>query len=339
MSGPAVAPRDGASQEALNPDRERIRFLQSVAQERGSGLSLTEAWELLPPGSLLTAREIDEILGDGAGRDPMAAKRAEADRSPGPPILPGSDRVDGPWVMRVRDLWEKRLGYLRPLVRCLCITGSLAYNPIADPKDIDVFVATRNGALWLFLFLVFTHWRLSRRLRTTVREVPLCLNLVVDESEAPGLFRRLEGLLDSREALQAIPVFGGNYFRQLLRGAPGIAAQLPRLYTRRLTQLPPQTLGETSPEPSLARSLRLLNVLLFLPLAAYLQFTGLFRNHRYRREGRWSSIFSVRTAFHRMTFESESYRRLRLRYDRMGTPCSGLNLLRAGAFREGSPDR
>ena len=194
-------------------------------------------------------------------------------------------------------------------VRCVAVTGSAAFGGAREGDDCDLLLVTRRAAVWVVLAAVFLRHRL-RRARGGGDDPRWCLNFVVDERSAAREFARYRGYHVAREALSAKVVLGAEYYAGLLRRAPWMGEELPRLYAERSRGVPD---AEPSSEP-LPRLVRALNPVLCLVLGGYLAAVGLVRDHRHRHGGRPEKAFRTRVGLGSLVYESDEFDALLERY-------------------------
>ena len=149
---------------------------------------------------------------------------------------------------RAQQLWPEAVRYGRilarlPFVRMVAVTGSLAMNNAGEQADIDYFVVTENGRLWLARALVIGIVRLAAR-----RGIMLCPNYFVAES-ALALPER--NVYTAREIVQMVPLFGYDVYHQLRQHNSWVSRFLPNANGLPLVQIPepepdpwPQTVAE-----------------------------------------------------------------------------------------------
>jgi len=98
--------------------------------------------------------------------------------------LPGRDEVLAIYYERTaraatmwRDAekWGRRIGRI-PFVRMVAVTGGLAVDSVADHDDIDYFIVTRPGRLWLTRLMIIALGRLAAR-----HDIELCPNYLVSD--------------------------------------------------------------------------------------------------------------------------------------------------------------
>lgn len=316
LAGPSSAnPQPATRNAADDPLEPRVTALLETARRFDTGLRLGTLIDLLPRGAPATVEEMRRWL----------VTRPEIGRIEGDRVFSPTGRATSVEERRVRGLTyrnlareavDRRLGRALPLVRCLGITGSTAYEEPEAGDDVDFLVVTRSGAAWLFLAYTYLALRFGRK---AAHEPDLCFNFVLDDLEAPREFGRGRGFLFAREALTVGILWGEEYYRHLLASAPWMGEELPRLFDRRVASEGPY------PPRQLPAVLRCLNAFLFPVLAAYLQLAGLLRNHRLRRDGRNEAVFRTETGLRRLAFGSLRFERLRRECaePRPGAPTSG----------------
>ena len=283
----AAAPRRDPREESAR----RARVLQEIARDFGTRLLPEQLGELLPTPMSPGPPELLPVSRDP--RDPSGARRDRGVR----------------YMTTSRELIGGPLRRLQPWVECVGVTGSTAYGEPEAGDDLDFFVVCRPGAVPAFLAATYLALRIDR-LREAHCDAPTpCFNYVVDARRAGRDLGEGRGLLFAREALMARMLVGEEYYRGLLASTPSLGQEIPRLYATRT--------GDAAPVAShpAAPGVRMLSALVFLPLAAYLQLVGLWRNARARREHRESDEFRTRTSPTRVVFQSRRFEVLRTRYE------------------------
>ena len=282
----------------------RVRQLVAVAGTRGAGVDLNHLVDLLPPEAPATVADLADWIRAQPELGQVVGARVFA---------PGASAPGGPGDPARRDAYlnaaellvRSRLSPIVPQLHCLLVTGSAAFGEPSEGDDCDLFGVVRDGALWVALTWSFLALRIRGPVRTPGAPSVWCFNYVLEAGEARAEFAGSRGFLFAREALTAVPLLGEEYYRSLLATAPWLRAEAPRLFERR-------TGAETGP-PKAGRTswaIRLLNLLLYPPVAAYLQAVGLVRNHRLARSGRSGERFRTITGRRRLALRSEKFDRL-----------------------------
>jgi poly-beta-1,6-N-acetyl-D-glucosamine synthase len=295
---------DGAPSPAIADTR--LRALLEVAGEFGAGIPIEELRLLLPPDGPADTPTLRGWLADRA-----AVVRVDGDRAylAGALSTDTSDRTDraATYARAAELLLRRDLAPALPLVRCVGITGSTAYGTPRSGDDLDFFVVTRTGALWVFLAYTYLAVRLRYRPAAVAGRPMPCFNYVLDEEVAETEFGAPRGFLFAREALVAKVVRGDDYYRSLLASAPWLGVEIPRLYGARRsdTRVPS---GRPAP-----LALRVLNAALYLPLASYLHLVGVRRNAQLRAPNATGGAFRTVTSTRRLAFVTERFDRLTAR--------------------------
>ncbi|RPI99896.1 MAG: hypothetical protein EHM39_05740, partial [Chloroflexi bacterium] len=104
-----------------------------------------------------------------------------------------------------RRMWPQAIHYGRaiarlPFVRMIAVTGSLAMNNVEDYPDIDYFIITAPGRLWMARAMVLAVARVA-----ALRGIRLCPNYLVTEDALVFPDRTLYA---AHELTQMIPLFG-----------------------------------------------------------------------------------------------------------------------------------
>jgi hypothetical protein len=282
----------------------RVETLLQVARKFGTGIPLDELTSLLPPEGPSEGSDLRRWLD---ARPDLA--RVEGDRV-FPPQEPSSGLTEresraGRYRRAAEQLVDRHLRPVLPWVRCVGITGSTAYGAPAAEDDLDLFVVTRTGSLWVFLAYTYLAVRLGFRPAAGTDRPPPCFNYVLEDRQAQAEFASARGFLFAREALTARVFRGERYYQDLLATAPWLGAEIPRLYALRTSGVPP------TPAPPAPWAIRVINALVFPPLAAYLQLAGLHRNARGRSSPVAEGGFRTETGPRRLAFVSHRFEELR----------------------------
>lgn len=214
-------------------------------------------------------------------------------------------RVRGRQLLSIAQAWVPNgLRMSLPWTRCVGLTGSVAFGEPKEHDDLDFFVVTRRGAVWVFLALTYLSVRFRSRPRLQGEPLVACFNFVIDEISARAEFARPQGFQFAREALNMKMLAGESYYRELLRSAVWMATEVPQLYAEKFPSESEPSRGST---PILVR---VVNVCIFPLLATYLQFVGLVRNARAHKRGSDKDSFQSRTTLRRLVFTSKKWERL-----------------------------
>ena len=119
--------------------------------------------------------------------------------------------------------WSRVLGRL-PFVRMVAVTGGLACDSVEDYDDIDLFLITAPGRLWLTRLAVVTVVRV-----VGIRGPELCPNFIVS-TDALELDVRTQYV--ARELAQTVPLVGGDLWREMLRANEWYLDHLPNAEAR-----------------------------------------------------------------------------------------------------------
>ena len=137
--------------------------------------------------------------------------------------LIGREKVGQARITRKRESQEKiviaqkiirQLSFL-PTIQFIGISGALSLENSSRDDDIDLFVVTSKGSLWLTRLAIIILLLLMGRYRRRNQEIvsdKICLNMLIDES-ALSFPKIRQNLYTAHEIVQMMPIFerGGTY--------------------------------------------------------------------------------------------------------------------------------
>jgi len=100
------------------------------------------------------------------------------------------------------------------------ISGSVSYEP-AQEDDVDIFIITRRNHLWSVILKAMI-------VRRTSGKKDICLSLLLDDHYASQLYSSGLSDLMTRDAFKVIPVYGSEYYNELLQKIPGLGSSYSR---------------------------------------------------------------------------------------------------------------
>ncbi len=195
-------------------------------------------------------------------------------------------------------LAERYAGWLQhvPFVRMAAVCGSQAMENAGEDGDLDFFLITAPGRLWVVHFCVMVLRRVAgvvpeARQRNSVPRVKVCPNYLVTLDSLEVVER---DLYTAREIAQAVPLWGEAAYDAFLTANAWIGAYLPHLDPEeRRHRL------RRSPRSLIQRALELLLVGIVGQAADRILYTLLTRYYslRWRRHG-WTGA-ELRKAYRR----------------------------------------
>ncbi len=286
---------------------QRIESILWVASRYDTGVRLAEVASLTPPDTPL----------DEAGLRAWFAARPHLARVEGDRVFSATTRPEDLDDRRARAdryrqaaeaLLHETLAPVLPLTLCVGITGSTAYGEPKPGDDLDFFVVTRRGALWVFVLFTQLVARLRLRPWPAPERPRPCFNYVLEDGLASPEFERPRGFVVAREALNTVVIRGESYYQGLLGAGIWMREEVPRLYVTR-SPMPPR-----SPEPPAAWPVRLASALIFPFAAAYLHLKTIYNNALVRRGDPDLSEMVAQPALHRFAMLTYRFESLRRRY-------------------------
>jgi hypothetical protein len=111
--------------------------------------------------------------------------------------------------------WGKALRYSRiisyfPFVRCICISGSLSKNYMDEQSDIDYFIITKPGRLWLCRMMLV----LFKKILLFNSHKYFCINYLVD---AKNLEIPDRNIFTATEIITLVPTYNHELFLRFMQ--------------------------------------------------------------------------------------------------------------------------
>lgn len=197
-------------------------------------------------------------------------------------------------------------------VKIAAASGSISYRSSEPDDDIDLLLVFEDGHMWSELLKILMFIRVNK-LINMVKDggQEYCLSVLFTEGEFLKTVERSRDPLLARDLFKLVPLKGAktlssyqsrckwvtDYFPGIRIGAGSRPSQ--RMFVEANTRL---------------EHMGLVEVLSYRVLSAYLGFVANLRNRLYRREGLFDRVFEFRHSPSFMTYESNRYKALRLRY-------------------------
>lgn len=130
---------------------------------------------------------------------------------------------------------KAELIYQFPFVRAVMASGSLSKGYMDEKSDLDFFIVTASGRLWIARTLLVLYKRLflfnSHRF--------FCVNYFLDEQHP---LIEEQNLFTATELATVMPLQSAPHYKRLMEGNPWINTFFPN-FTPRVTNLPPARSG------------------------------------------------------------------------------------------------
>lgn len=136
------------------------------------------------------------------------------------------------------EAWGRRIGQL-PFVHMVAVTGGLAIDSVAAHDDIDYFIITRPGRLWLTRLMIIALGKVAER-----SDIELCPNYIVATNSLEMTPRTV---YVARELAQMIPIVNPEACADLRRQNSWMFDFLPNATTKGdLSHVQPSNSGRLS---------------------------------------------------------------------------------------------
>ncbi|HTJ48077.1 MAG TPA: hypothetical protein VL443_01390 [Cyclobacteriaceae bacterium] len=123
-----------------------------------------------------------------------------------------------------------------PFVRAVMGSGSLSKNYMDDDSDLDFFIVTEPGRLWIARMLLVMY----KRIFLANSHKYFCINYFVDTQH---LEIEEKNLFTATELATVIPLYGAEYYKQLCDSNQWLLGIFPNYTPRPITQVPPSHIG------------------------------------------------------------------------------------------------
>ncbi len=159
-------------------------------------------------GARLTFDEVDQLVDELVTAGRLARRDQLVHLRERPEVLAiwdeRTERAQTMW--RDAERWGRRIGRL-PFVRMVSVTGGLAVDSVAAHDDIDYFIVTRPGRLWLTRAMVLVLGRLA-----AFKGLDLCPNFIVTDI---ALTMDEQTIYVARELAQMVVIVGPDVCRNV----------------------------------------------------------------------------------------------------------------------------
>lgn len=308
---------DSASTSSNEEDtKRRVLAAVTVASKCDYAISLEEVSHLMPEGAAFEPQNLKRIIAEDE-RFTLRGKLA---------VLRGREHLLGYRSMRHRasensmKLASAFVGDLArrcPYLKLAAVSGSVAYKNAKELDDIDIFLVTEPGRLWLAIFNALLLARIYNiKGYMARRPINFCLSYAVDSGRCEKEFARRRTPLFAREVLSIRTLLGFNYYASLVVRNHWIAKRFPRLFKARLGNTPNQPDEDPSPPHSLLGGF--INLFLCMVLSRFLALKGLIRNIKYLKAGRTEDLFEVITAEDACMYNSRRYSEINMLHRPLG---------------------
>ncbi len=118
-----------------------------------------------------------------------------------------------------------------PFVRAVMASGSLSKGFMDENSDLDFFIVTEPGRLWIARFLLVMY----KRIFLFNSHKYFCVNYFVDTQH---LEIEEKNLFTATELATVIPLYGAEYYKNLYKSNPWLSKFFPNHTPRNIEQVP-----------------------------------------------------------------------------------------------------
>ncbi len=284
---------------------ERIVFFVSVAQSNNAAISLEDLFNLMPADQVHSVGELEGIIRECLGETLLVEAGYVVMR--GALELVETTRMaqleSAKKIQQVKSFVDSHHKlFTNALV--VAVSGSASYGSARKGDDVDIFLVTRNGALWSTLFKILLYIRARRILRVDPENTSnLCFSVVFTKRGFDELLKSRSDPLSARELINLKPVKGAETLSWYLANTKWIKAYYPRFSLPSPRGHPPIVFDGKQDDTPIS-----------ILLGAYLTIVAKFRNTLFRLQGRDQDVFRVVKSKDKLIYESRRYVDLRARY-------------------------
>ena len=123
-----------------------------------------------------------------------------------------------------------------PFVRAVMASGSLSKNYMDESSDLDFFVIAKSNRVWLTRFML----RMYQFLFLSNSRKYFCLNYFIDDNH---LEIQEKNLFTATELATALPLYGKEYYQELLAANTWTKKILPNHTPRSIENVPDSKIG------------------------------------------------------------------------------------------------
>ncbi|MEM4310836.1 MAG: hypothetical protein QXX95_00395 [Nitrososphaerales archaeon] len=294
----------------LNTLHKDLLTLVYISSLNGYALSLTELSKLLGINPFTLENEIKILRKDFSLRDGLI-------------VAKGYEHLFDEKVLRWKNsefflknakIFAKELIKRDSNLKFLALCGSTAYRSASKDDDIDIFLITDKGRLWLSLFKAFLLARVFE-LKAKVRgfKLSFCFSYVMDEREIKREFASRNSFFFARDALTLDILYGYDYYEKLILKNRATLTLLKRIKPK---------VHEINLK--VKRKLKVnifwdfFDLIIFAYLGSYVRFKAYLKNLRIKKKNYTLKSFQISTKEHKLLLESEKYNLLTKYYLKMG---------------------